>query len=204
MLPVIRIRNILPEASPSVPLTKINPQRRNCVRVYTGDVATGSGPVILEALLGSCVAVCMYDPCLSAGGMNHILLPGSCLDRSTRFGVNAMELLINDLMKRGADRRRLVAKAFGGANVLSGLVTATIGGDNAKFVRDFLATERIPLIAQRLGGDLAVHVYFRTDTGKATVHTVDGSRLPKIIHAEDSYWRSHSGDKYLNGETTLF
>jgi chemotaxis protein CheD len=175
------------------------------LRVYTGDVATSTRPATLDALLGSCVAVCLYDPYLRAGGMNHILLPGSGVDtRCTRFGVHAMELLINELMKQGADRRRFVAKAFGGANVLAGLVTATVGDDNANFVREFLATEGIPLIAERLGGSHAVHLHFRTDTGKAIVRTVDGSGLPKLIHAEASYWRSHSADKYFSGEVTLF
>jgi chemotaxis protein CheD len=91
-----------------------------------------------------------------------------------------MEVLINELMKQGGDRRKFVAKAFGGANVLPGLTTATIGDDNARFVREFLATERIPLVAQRLGGTHPVHVYFKTDTGKATVSSVDGSQLSKI------------------------
>jgi chemotaxis protein CheD len=115
-----------------------------------------------------------------------------------------MELLINELMKQGADRRRFVAKAFGGANVLAGLVTATIGDDNARFVREFLSAEKIPLVAERLGGDKAVQVRFSTDTGKAVVHTVDGSRLPKIVHAEATYWRSHLGDVNLSGDITLF
>jgi chemotaxis protein CheD len=84
------------------------------------------------------------------------------------------------------------------------LVSATIGDDNATFVREFLATERIPLIAERLGGNCPVHVHFTTDTGKIIVRTVDGSRLPKIIRAETSYRRSHSADKYFSGEITLF
>lgn len=173
--------------------------------MFTGDVATGGGSVVLEALLGSCVAVCLNDPLASIGGMNHILLPGTHLSiRSTRYGVHAMELLINELMRNGVERKRLVAKAFGGGSILAKLARTTIGDDNAKFVREFLATERIPLIAQRLGGSQAVNVCFRPDTGRATVRTVDGSRLSKIIHAETSYWRSHSADEYASGEITLF
>ena len=98
-----------------------------------------------------------------------------------------MELLINELMKLGGDRRRFIAKAFGGATVLQGMKMPPIGEENARFVREFLAAERIPLLAERLGGNHAVHLYFRTDTGKVTVHTVDGSILPKIIDAERSY-----------------
>jgi chemotaxis protein CheD len=201
---MLRIRNISrtvrSEAAAGVPL-----HGKSRVRVYTGDVAISTRPVVLEALLGSCVAVCLHDPRLGAGGMNHILLPGDRRDtRSTRFGVNAMELLINELMKKGADRRRLVAKAFGGANVLPGLRLATIGHDNAQFVLRFLAAEKIPLIAQRLGGTHPVRVSFGTDTGKASVRSVDGSQLPKLIHAEDSYWRAHLADGYVSGEVTMF
>ena len=115
-----------------------------------------------------------------------------------------MELLINELMKLGGDRRRFVAKAFGGANMFQGINLLPVGCGNASFVREFLATEKIPLVAERLGGSHAVHVYFRTDTGKATVHTVDGSALPKIVDAEKSYRLSPGVDKPYYGEITLF
>jgi chemotaxis protein CheD len=115
-----------------------------------------------------------------------------------------MELLINELMKIGGDRRRFIAKAFGGANVLGGMKMPPIGAGNARFVREFLALERIPLVAERLGGNHAVHLYFHTDTGKVTVHTVDGSSLPKIIYAEGSYSKSPLWDRPFSGEITLF
>jgi len=203
---VIRIRNI----SQHVEQVKVSHGAipiplQNHIRILTGDVATSTIAVVMEAVLGSCVAVCLFDPTLNAGGMNHILLPGSSKDpRSTRFGVNAMELLINELMKQGGDRRRFVAKAFGGASIVPGMSTLSIGEDNAQFVRGFLETEKIPLQAQRLGGIQPVHLYFRTDTGKATVRTVDGSQLHKIIHAEETYRRTHSVDKDYSGEITLF
>jgi chemotaxis protein CheD len=115
-----------------------------------------------------------------------------------------MELLINEVMKLGGDRRRLVAKAFGGANVLEGIRVPPIGEGNARFVREFLALEKIPLIAERLGGTQAVHVYFHTDTGKVTVHTVDGSDLPNVIEEERSYVRLPSSDRSFGDDITLF
>src|ERR1039457_287013 len=70
--------------------------------IYAGDVTTSVEPMVLNTLLGSCVAVCLWDPVLRAGGMNHILLPGGQLDSdNSRYGANAMELLINGLMKLG-------------------------------------------------------------------------------------------------------
>ena len=175
------------------------------IRLQIGDVAASQIPTEMDTLLGSCVAVCMYDPVLRAGGMNHILLPACRVgDLNPRCGVHAMELLINEVMKLGGDRRRFVAKAFGGANVLPGIRMPPIGSANAKFVREFLALERIPLVAERLGGNHAVHLYFRTDTGKATVHTVDKSRLPKILGEEGSYFKKPIPGEPYYGEITLF
>jgi chemotaxis receptor (MCP) glutamine deamidase CheD len=147
----------------------------------------------------------MYDPVLRAGAMNHILLP-KCRtgDKNSKCGVHAMELLIDELMKLGGDRRRFVAKAFGGANVFPSIKMLHIGKENARFVREFLATEKIPLIGERLGGNHAVHLYFRTDTGKVTVQSVDGSRLPKIVMAETAYCKPHPADKPFGGEITIF
>ncbi len=181
------------------------PGDRNRISLYIGEVAASLSPVVLDTLLGSCVAVCMYDPILRAGGMNHILLPKCRVgDRSARCGIHAMELLINEVMKLGGDRRRFVAKAFGGANVLQGMTALPVGEGNARFVREFLVTERIPLVAERMGGNHAVHLYFQTHTGKATVHTVDGSSLPKIIDAEGGYSKSSCPGKSIYGEITLF
>jgi chemotaxis protein CheD len=137
--------------------------------------------------------------------MNHILLPGTggAGDRSARYGVHAMELLINAIMNEGGDRRKLVAKAFGAGNVVASLQSPTIGELNAAFVRRFLATERIPLVAQRLGGIRPVQVNFRTDTGQITVHTVDGSRLPLILSAENEY-RNGLAKRSSEGQVDLF
>ena len=202
-----QIKRGLPKAEPvQAPAShSVRIPHRNKVTLYIGEVAASRSPVILDTLLGSCVAVCLYDPVLRAGGMNHILLPkGSAGENNSRFGIHAMELLINEMMKLGGDRRRFIAKAFGGANVLERIKMTPIGEGNAKFVREFLALEKIPLTAERLGGNHAVHLYFHTDTGKVTIHTVDGSSLPKIISAERSSRTSSSRNRSFSGEITLF
>jgi chemotaxis protein CheD len=178
---------------------------RNRISLYIGEVAASKLPLMMDTLLGSCVAVCMYDPILRAGGMNHILLP-KCQagDKSSRCGVHAMELLINELMKLGGEKKRFIAKAFGGANVFPGMKMSPVGEGNALFVRQFLATEKIPLVAERMGGNHAVRLYFHTDTGKAYVHTVDGSSLPKIIHSESCYCKPSAGNKSFGDDITLF
>jgi len=201
----LKVRSELSEGARQQPSNRVHPAGRHRITLYIGEVAASQSPVVMDTLLGSCVAVCMYDPVLRAGGMNHILLP-RCLkgDKSPRCGVHAMELLINEVMKLGGDRRRFIAKAFGGGNVLPGIQMLQIGDENAEFVREFLATERIPLVAERLGGDHAVHLYFQTDTGRASVHSVNGSALPKIIKAESSCFKPPVSNGQFGGEITLF
>jgi chemotaxis protein CheD len=189
-----------PARTHSVPNPSLPVESRR--RIYIGEIVASATPLVLQTLLGSCVAVCLRDPVTGIGGMNHILLPGRCDDRgASRCGVNAMELLINAIMQQGGDRRRLVAKVFGAANVLATLQSPTVGELNAAFVRNFLATERIALVAQRLGGKHAVQVHFKTDTGKTIVHSVDGSRLPAILSAESAY--SCEFAKANSGEDTV-
>lgn len=151
--------------------------------VSQGEFRATRDPIeTLSTVLGSCVAACLWDPVALIGGMNHFLLPnaGAGADVvSSRYGINAMEMLINNLLKLGADRRRLQAKLFGGASMSSNL--ADIGGLNARFAKSFLATEDIPCVAASLGGNSARRVTFHATTGHARqliIEAADPIRLP--------------------------
>ncbi|PJJ99357.1 chemotaxis protein CheD [Lysobacteraceae bacterium NML91-0213] len=135
----------------------------------------------LVTVLGSCVAACLRDPLLGIGGMNHFMLPDGSADDGApaRYGSHAMELLINDLLKRGANRRRLEAKVFGGANVLRGFTSNPVGSRNADFVGTYLAAEHIPVVASDLRGIHPRKVWFFPDSGRVMVQ-----RLPHAHEAE--------------------
>lgn len=121
----------------------------------------------ISPILGSCVATCLYDPGARIGGMNHFLLPESTgiSIQAASFGVNAMEILINALIKSGADRNRLKAKVFGGARMIAGL--SDIGLKNAQFVTEFLRRENIDCVSQSLGGTQARRIEFWPADGRA-------------------------------------
>lgn len=123
--------------------------------------------VVFTTVLGSCVATCLYDPGRGIGGMNHFLLAGD--DRSDRaslrYGINAMELLVNELLKSGARRARLEAKVFGGGQMLRG--GQNIGEGNARFALWFLQSEGIPCVGQSLGGTRARKLRFWPRNGQA-------------------------------------
>ena len=137
------------------------------IHITQGEFATSSGDdTVITTILGSCVACCMWDPVAKVGGMNHMLLASSNAQdaRSELAGVNAMELLINELIKKGALRSRLQAKAFGGARMISGL--SDIGDANAAFTLQFLADENIECVGHSLGGTQARNVRFWPGSGR--------------------------------------
>ncbi|PVX30436.1 chemotaxis protein CheD [Sphingomonas pokkalii] len=142
------------------------------VSIVQGENAVIAEPhVIISTLLGSCVAACLYDPVAKVGGMNHFLLGEPGADHKVsgsdmaRYGVHAMELLINSMMAKGASRSRLQAHLYGGANIISGL--GSIGASNAAFARRFMETESISIAHCDLGGTLARKVEFLPHEGKS-------------------------------------
>lgn len=126
----------------------------------------------IATLLGSCVAVCLFDPILKIGGMNHFMLPKMTRSKKaddedvTLAGDYAMEVLVTALFKKGAQRHRLVAKAFGGGNIVNSITTA-IGTRNVEFAHHWLKNEGITLSAQDFGGPWSRKVIFLPGTGDA-------------------------------------
>jgi chemotaxis protein methyltransferase CheR len=141
---------------------------RPTVAIMIGDVRTSVKPVTYRTVLGSCIAACLFDPVLSIGGINHFLLPEGDADSCpNRYGVNAMPALIRELVGLGADRRRLKAKIFGAVESEMAGGCGAPPAQNVAFVRSFLEKERIPVVAERLGGRQPLEVLFEAHTGRA-------------------------------------
>lgn len=159
--------------------------------ITVGGVFASREPAVVRTLLGSCVAACLYDPVTGVGGMNHFLLPeGPAHDvqETTRYGVHAMEVLINELMHHGADRRRLRAKAFGASDAIRHVVLSReVQRRNADFIREFLAVEGIVLEKALLGGPRPLEVLFATDSGKAFVRALTLPSTDTLATDEDRY-----------------
>jgi chemotaxis receptor (MCP) glutamine deamidase CheD len=155
--------------------------------IIVGEIHASHEPKWITTLLGSCVSACLFDERLNVGGMNHFMLPIAANDSTTcaSYGVHAMEMLINSLMKLGADRRRLKAKLFGGGAVIRTSDTRfNVGMRNVDFAKKFLADEGIPLVASHTGGTQAMHVRFHTRTNKAIVRVLDDQSAAQVVAAE--------------------
>jgi chemotaxis protein CheD len=170
------------------------------VKILPGQYHATSGAVGMSTVLGSCVSTCLWDPALRIGGMNHFMLPGdngsagSPVTKSARFGVYAMELVINDMLKLGAERRRLVAKVFGGGRLLRGFGALDVGGRNCAFVLEFLKTEGIPVLAQDLLDTYPRKVYFSPGNGKVLLKKLDRMGEDIVQRQEREYLRSLGSD----------
>ncbi len=155
------------------------------VQLTQGETYVTADPrEVLTTLLGSCIAACIRDPLAQVGGMNHFLLPhGSGGDRDAmRYGVNAMELLVNGLLKRGALRGRLEAKLFGGANVIAGL--SNVGSGNAAFAERYLADEGITLVGGDLRGIYPRRIQYWPCSGRARQMAIAASDRSQFVERE--------------------
>lgn len=163
----------------------------HAAKILPGEYYVTARDMVLVTVLGSCIAACIRDPVLCVGGMNHFMLPehggdpDSILSLSARYGSYAMELLINHLIKMGANRSRLEAKVFGAGRVLAGVTD--VGMRNTAFVLDYLKRERIKLVASDLGGTYPRKVYFFPDTGRVLVRELRTLHNETLITRERSY-----------------
>ncbi|HEX7384505.1 MAG TPA: chemoreceptor glutamine deamidase CheD [Burkholderiaceae bacterium] len=176
------------------------------MKLLPGDYRVDDRDVMLVTILGSCVAACIHDPLAHVGGMNHFMLPASRSARdgdSARYGAYAMEVLINEILKRGGERPRLRAKVFGGAAVLPSLTTSNVGQDNVDFVTAYLATEHIASVASDLGGAWPRRVHFFPATGRAFVKRLPAAQRDPV-GAEEARYRQRLGRAPRTGPVELF
>jgi chemotaxis protein CheD len=150
----------------------------------------------IATLLGSCVAVCFYDPKLKLAGMNHFLLPSRASARLADEDVvlngdYAMEVLRNAMYAKGASPSRLVAKAFGGGNIVNSIQMA-IGARNAEFAKQWLEREKIPLVASDFGGAWSRKVIIEPVSGDAFCrrNPINQPDVQAMVKAESDYEKS--------------
>ena len=160
-------------------------------KILPGEYYFTRKPMMIVTVLGSCVAACIRDRVSGIGGMNHFMLPdgeaGGASASSMRYGSYAMEVLINQLLKAGARRENLEAKVFGGGNVLRGFSSINVGERNARFVRDYLRSVNIRIVAEDLNDIHPRKVYFFPETGKVLVKKLIQLNNYTLVRREHDY-----------------
>jgi chemotaxis protein CheD len=176
--------------------------------ILPGEYFVSSEPRVVYTVLGSCISVCLRDPLVHVGGMNHFMLSAptsggghdSWAD-SGRYGSFAMEMLINDILKRGGRKERLEAKVFGGGKIYDGAMD--IGAANAAWALDYLEREGVPLMKANVGDVCPRKVYFFTDSGKVLLKKLD-RLVAKAIAEEEGQYQRKLQRAPVESEVTLF
>jgi chemotaxis protein CheD len=139
-----------------------------CLVVHEADI-------VLTTVLGSCVSVCLYDPVIGVGGMNHYLLPlGDDRDSPElhgRYGSLSIPMLIDGLCEMGAVPSRMKAKLYGGGRMFLG--TSDIGEKNSRLALELVQEAGIEIVAASLGGTKARNIRFHTSTGRTWVRVIE-------------------------------
>jgi len=152
---------------------RLQDNRHKKIYLHPGQLYASGECSMVTTILGSCVALCLWDPLKRIGGINHFLLPlaGSDMTNSPRFGAIAVPTLIKKVLYLGADPKRLQAKLFGGANVIDAFRDRDnhLGLQNVRIARELLEAEAIPVVGEDVGGHKGRKLIFLTDDGSAWV-----------------------------------
>lgn len=181
------------------------------IKIHPGGYAATGSDYAITTVLGSCISACIWSPQLGLGGMNHFMLPDS--DKATPlsqglYGIMAMELLINALMKLGAPRAHFQAKIFGGAQLMpstgNSLGIGNVGERNAQFIENYLQEERIPIVAKDLLGRQPRRLVFFPKTGAALVKRLGAAPLTAQEIAQQRSSAVRLAQRNAGGSVELF
>lgn len=177
------------------------------IKLMPGEYYVTKRDMVLVTVLGSCVSACIRDRVTGVGGMNHFMLPDDKSDSpvaaAARYGSYAMEMMINQLLKAGAQRSNLEAKLFGGGNVLRGFTVTNVGERNAEFALQYLEKEKIRLVAESLLDIYPRKIYFFPASGKVMMKKLLYPNNDTIIEREAEYGaRLKNAD--IQGDVELF
>lgn len=170
---------------------------QNCtvVKVLPGEIYVSTQEEQLVTVLGSCVSACIHDPVRGVGGMNHFMLPAPVdsgsdtwaadSGRIARYGSDAMDQLIDAVLKAGGRRPDLRVKVFGGGRVLPQM--SDVGQRNIEFVRRYIAQAGLPLLAEDLGDVFPRQVQFHPRSGLVRVRKLRRRDDVALVAAEYDY-----------------
>ncbi len=180
-------------------------------KILPGEYYVTAEDEVIVTVLGSCVSACIRDPKAGVGGMNHFMLPaGSTLDNvydkdylssSARYGNFAMEHLINSILKAGGRKQNLEVKIVGGGQIIANMTN--IGRKNIEFVRCYLQTEGLRILAEDVGDVYPRKLQYFPKTGKVRVKKLQKMHNNTIIDREKQY-KDQIERKPVSGDIELF
>lgn len=163
------------------------------VQILPGEMHFSKADEVISTVLGSCVSACIRDPRVEFGGMNHYMLPCAPItngaaaqrERSARYGVFALEDLVEGLERRGCRRSRLEVKLFGGGRVIAN--GTDVGRLNITFAKRYFELLGLAIVAEDLGDTCARRVRYWPKSGRVQLARMEMFKTP-----EEEYEAQHS------------
>jgi chemotaxis protein CheD len=182
------------------------------VKILPGEFYVTNSNEIIATVLGSCISVCIRDTKLGIGGMNHFMLPENNkkgddswkynkIDKAARYGSDAMEHLINELLKNGGRKNNFEIKVTGGGKIMAKM--NDIGSKNIAFIKNYLKTEGYDIESEDVGEIYPRKVRYFPKTGKLQVKKLRSMHNDTVINRESDYKRHIEEDK-IEGDIELF
>ena len=172
---------------------------RNVIIIYPGEFYVTRKDELISTVLGSCVTVALYDQKKKIGGINHFILAkdggrgGDDSGLVGRFGDVALNLLLESMLKEGAEQKSICAKVFGGGNVLHfSKDMEKVGDCNIRCAFEFLERNKIPVLASDVGGVESRKIFFESSTAKVWLKRIENTvpEVQQIITVEKMYVES--------------
>lgn len=182
------------------------------ITIYMGGYYVSKDPSVIKTVLGSCISVCLFETKKLIGGMNHFMLPElkdyDATDdyNNTRYGIFAMEVLINEIIKLGGKKENLVAKIFGGGHVLTSMTSniLNVADKNIKFAKKFLNDEKIPIVSADIGGNSPRKVFFFNTENRILMKKLETATQEFSVEQEIKYSKSLKSKLEEKSDITLF
>jgi len=181
-------------------------------KILPGEYYVTVNNELITTVLGSCISACIRDTLFGIGGMNHFMLPanktgdpnawgGNSISAATRYGNFAMEHLINGILTNGGQRKNLEVKIFGGGRIISNMTD--VGMNNISFVKEYIKTESLKLVAEDVGDIYPRKVMYDPKTGKVKMKKLRSLHNDTIISRETDYHKQIDIEP-VTGEIDLF
>jgi chemotaxis protein CheD len=182
------------------------------VKILPGEYYVTRSNEVIATVLGSCISVCIRDPAIGIGGMNHFMLPENTkkndddwkynkIDKAARYGSDAMEQLVNELLKNGGRKQNFEIKICGGGQIIAKL--NNIGLKNINFIKAYLNTEGYQVTSEDLGEIYPRKVRYFPKTGRLQIKKLRSLQNESIVSREEQY-KEHIEHKTIDGDVELF
>lgn len=182
------------------------------VKILPGEFYVTTSDEIISTVLGSCISVCIRDTKLGIGGMNHFMLPKNNnavddhwgyneVDKAARYGSDAMEQLINELLKNGGSKKRFEIKITGGGRIMAKM--NDVGAKNISFIKEYLGREGYSVTTADVGEIYPRKVRYFPRSGRLQVKKLRSLHNQTVVSRENDYQKLIQQQK-IEGDVELF